>query len=73
MLKLHLGKTKHQGWLRFFRGTITAKGFAPQHCYFQHPIKSMFGISGSGARWFFGVIQVDGTRDVRSSETAQSD
>ena len=67
-MKLHFGATEHRGWMRFFRGTITAKGYAPQYCFFEHPIKRMFGISGTGARWFLGVITVDGTHDVRSLE-----
>lgn len=69
-MKLHFGKTEHDGCLRFHRGTLSWNRDGDRQsseCYFEHPIKKMFGISGAGARWFFGIIQVDGTRDVRES------
>lgn len=67
-MKLHLGRTEHDGALRFHTGTLSGTWEGErwsQECFFEHPIKRMFGISGTGARWFFGFIQVDGTRDVR--------
>lgn len=67
-MRLHLGPTDHRGALRFFLGTIGRRGHPDHHCYFEHPIRRMYGLSGSGARWFFGVIKTDGTRDVRSAE-----
>lgn len=72
-MKLHFGATEYAGALRFFRGTIRAKGYKDQHCYFEHPIKRMYGISGAGARWFLGLITVDGTHDARSSDPPPSE
>jgi hypothetical protein len=51
------------GCFRFHNGTIKAKGYEDQQCYFEHPIKSWFGISF--ARLFIGVIRTDRTRDIR--------
>ena len=72
-MRLHLGETKHRGVFRFFTGTISRRNMPEQFCYFEHPIRRMYGVSGSRARWFFGVIKTDATRDVRSSERPLED
>jgi len=63
-MKLHFGKTLYPGCIRFHRGTIMAKGYSDQQCYFEHPISSWFGFSWFG-KWFVGFIKTEPTRDVR--------
>lgn len=63
-MKLHWGPPDHEGAIRFFQGTLKAKDMSTNHrCYFEHPIRSWFGISFR--RSFFGVILTNPTRDTR--------
>lgn len=62
-MNLHYGQTNYPGCFRFHHGTIKAKGYKDQECYFEHPIKWWFGISF--ARLFIGIVRTDSTRDVR--------
>ena len=67
-MKLHFGPPEHTACLRFFRGTIRAKGYPDTDCYFEHPIRSWFGISLS--RVFIGIIRTDETRNARQTGRA---
>lgn len=70
-MKLHFGHPDHIGCFRFLRGTIMAKGYPDQACYFEHPIRWMFGVSF--ARLFVGIVRTDLTRDVRAAVSSQQD
>lgn len=69
-MNLHVGQPQHTGALRFFHGTISARGEAIQDCYFEHPIRWWFGISF--ARMFIGIIRTEPTRDTRSVSNGES-
>jgi len=67
-MRLHYGPTD-RGSLRFYRGALAwfSDGKEQrQECYFEHPIRRWWGISGQ--RWFFGIISTDATRDVREGD-----
>jgi hypothetical protein len=70
-MNFHFGQTLHPGCFRFHRGTIHAKDYEDQECYFEHPIRWWFGISF--ARLFIGIVRTEPTRDVRGSSSPHTE
>lgn len=61
---LHLGSTRFPACIRFYRGTISAKGYKDSRVLMENPIKWWIGISWR-TKWFLGFIKTDRTVDVR--------